>query len=106
MIRLRINYVGMNPLRPLQRFQRARGVGAGRNPALIVTVTLMARGTGMIGLAPTCEMIGSAAPMLVVFGRLLHGFSATGEVGATKLLCASVLHAEVRRDQRARHRDV
>jgi MHS family proline/betaine transporter-like MFS transporter len=55
---------------------------AGRKPALTLTVLLMAAGTGVIGLAPTYASIGVAAPLIIVAGRLLQGFSAGGEVGA------------------------
>lgn len=54
----------------------------GRKPALLLTVTMMAIGTGMIGLAPPYAAIGWAAPLLIVCGRLLQGFAAGGEVGA------------------------
>jgi MFS family permease len=47
---------------------------------------MMALGTGLIGLAPTYEQIGIAAPLLIVLGRLLQGFSAGGEVGAATTL--------------------
>lgn len=59
---------------------------AGRKPALVLTVSLMALGTGIIGLAPTYATIGLAAPLLIVAGRLLQGFSAGGEVGAATAL--------------------
>jgi MFS transporter, MHS family, proline/betaine transporter len=59
---------------------------AGRKPALLLTVVMMALGTGLIGLAPTYEQIGIAAPLLIVLGRLLQGFSAGGEVGAATTL--------------------
>lgn len=59
---------------------------AGRKPALIFTVLLMALGTGLIGLAPTYAQIGLFAPALIVLGRLLQGFSAGGEVGAATTL--------------------
>ncbi|PQV49804.1 MFS transporter [Paraburkholderia sp. BL21I4N1] len=59
---------------------------AGRKQALVLTVSLMALGTGMIGLAPTYASIGLAAPVLIVLGRLLQGFSAGGEVGAATTL--------------------
>jgi MFS transporter, MHS family, proline/betaine transporter len=59
---------------------------AGRKPALIFTVLLMALGTGLIGLAPTYAQIGVAAPALIVLGRLMQGFSAGGEVGAATTL--------------------
>jgi len=55
---------------------------AGRKPALTLTIGLMALGTAIIGLAPTYAQIGIAAPLLIVAGRLLQGFSAGGEVGA------------------------
>ncbi|MFM0207649.1 MFS transporter [Paraburkholderia sediminicola] len=59
---------------------------AGRKQALVLTVSLMALGTGMIGLAPTYATIGLAAPAIIVLGRLLQGFSAGGEVGAATTL--------------------
>ena len=59
---------------------------AGRKPALVLTVSMMALGTGMIGFAPTYASIGLAAPVLIVCGRLLQGFSAGGEVGAATTL--------------------
>jgi MFS transporter, MHS family, proline/betaine transporter len=55
---------------------------SGRKPALLLTMATMALGTGLIGLAPGYAQIGIAAPFLIVFGRLLQGFSAGGEVGA------------------------
>ncbi|NPT55866.1 MFS transporter [Paraburkholderia elongata] len=58
----------------------------GRKQALVLTVSLMALGTGMIGLAPTYATIGLAAPAIIVLGRLLQGFSAGGEVGAATTL--------------------
>ncbi|SOE71289.1 Predicted arabinose efflux permease, MFS family [Burkholderia sp. D7] len=58
----------------------------GRKQALVLTVSMMALGTGMIGLAPTYASIGLAAPAIIVFGRLLQGFSAGGEVGAATTL--------------------
>ncbi|MDE1182316.1 MFS transporter [Paraburkholderia sp.] len=58
----------------------------GRKQALVMTVVMMALGTGIIGLAPTYDMIGIAAPALIVIGRLLQGFAAGGEVGAATTL--------------------
>jgi MHS family proline/betaine transporter-like MFS transporter len=55
----------------------------GRKPALMLTIGLMALGTALIGFAPTYLQIGLAAPVLIVIGRLLQGFSAGGEVGAS-----------------------
>ena len=59
---------------------------AGRKPALMFTVSMMALGTGLIGLAPTYAQIGIAASALIVLGRLLQGFAAGGEVGAATTL--------------------
>ncbi|KVU63100.1 MFS transporter [Burkholderia cepacia] len=54
---------------------------AGRRAALSLTILLMCLGTALIGLAPTYSQIGIAAPCLIVFARLLQGFSAGGEMG-------------------------
>lgn len=59
---------------------------AGRKAAMLVTLFLMAIGTGMIGLAPVYAQIGVAAPLIIVVDRLLQGFSAGGEVGASTTL--------------------
>ncbi|MGC0151737.1 MFS transporter [Chromobacterium vaccinii] len=56
---------------------------SGRKPALTLTIWLMAAGTALIGLAPTHADIGVAAPLLIVAGRLLQGFAAGGEIGAS-----------------------
>lgn len=53
----------------------------GRKAALTLTITIMAAGTLVIALAPTYAAIGIGAPILIVCGRLLQGFSAGGEVG-------------------------
>ncbi|MGV0759387.1 MFS transporter [Tistrella mobilis] len=56
---------------------------AGRKAALTLTIALMALGTAVIGFAPTYAQIGIFAPLLIVTGRLLQGFSAGGEIGAS-----------------------
>jgi len=55
----------------------------GRKRALITIVLLMAIGTAMIGLLPTYQQIGIAAPLLLLVARLLQGFSAGGEFGTS-----------------------
>ena len=55
----------------------------GRKTALVLTIFLMALGTVLIGLLPTYATIGVAAPMLLVLARLMQGFSAGGEWGAS-----------------------
>ncbi|BDD91315.1 MFS transporter [Pandoraea sp. NE5] len=63
------------------------GDRVGRKKALSLTIVLMAVGTGMIGILPTHEAIGIAAPILMVLARLIQGFSVGGEFsGATTML--------------------
>ena len=71
-------------LRPLGGIVIGRiGDVKGRKAALLLTIALMAVGTVMIGLAPTYEAIGIAAPAIVVIARLIQGFSAGGEWGTS-----------------------
>src|SRR5258708_34769291 len=48
----------------------------GRRKGLIVTLAIMALGTVFIAVTPTYASIGIAAPIIVLIGRLLQGFSA------------------------------
>ncbi|WP_425129209.1 MFS transporter [Burkholderia gladioli] len=60
---------------------------AGRKAALSLVILLMTVGIFVIAAAPTYAAIGIGAPLLIVFGRLLQGFSAGGEFGsATAML--------------------
>ncbi|MGT2509573.1 MFS transporter [Cupriavidus basilensis] len=54
----------------------------GRKAALSLTILLMAGGTALIGIAPTYEQVGIAAPILIIVARLMQGFSAGGEMGS------------------------
>ncbi len=66
------------------------GDRAGRKAALTLTILLMAAGTGIVAFAPTYAAIGIGAPLLLLVGRVLQGFSAGGEVGgATAYLLES-----------------
>ena len=59
----------------------------GRTKVLAVTVLLMAIATALLGLVPSHGTIGIAAPLLVLFIRMLQGFSAGGEyTGALTLV--------------------
>ncbi|HEX2591004.1 MAG TPA: MFS transporter [Rhizomicrobium sp.] len=55
----------------------------GRKPAMLISFLMM--GLGMLGLAltPTYASIGVAAPLLVIFFRLIQGFALGGEIGPT-----------------------
>lgn len=59
---------------------------AGRKKAMTLTIFLMALGCLLIAAAPTYAQIGVAAPLLIVLARLIQGFSAGGEVGASTTL--------------------
>jgi MHS family proline/betaine transporter-like MFS transporter len=60
----------------------------GRKPALVLTILLMAVGTVIIGLLPTYSSIGVMAPVLLLFARLLQGFSTGGEWGGATAFMA------------------
>ena len=51
----------------------------GRKRVLTFTLLLMGVSTFLVGLLPTYEEIGVAAPLMLVLLRLLQGFSAAGE---------------------------
>ena len=59
------------------------GATRGRKPAMLLTVGCMAIGSIGIGLVPTYETIGTAAPVLLVASRILQGFAAGGEYGTS-----------------------
>ena len=53
----------------------------GRRAALTVTLLMMAVGSAIVGLTPTYTSIGIWAPVMLLVGRLVQGFSCGGEVG-------------------------
>jgi MFS transporter, MHS family, citrate/tricarballylate:H+ symporter len=57
----------------------------GRRKGLIVTLSIMAVGTAFIAITPTYATIGLAAPVIVLAGRLLQGFSAGVELGGVSI---------------------
>jgi MHS family citrate/tricarballylate:H+ symporter-like MFS transporter len=57
----------------------------GRRKGLIVTLAIMAIGTITIAFAPTYATIGVLAPIIVLVGRLLQGFSAGVELGGVSI---------------------
>ena len=62
----------------------------GRRKGLIVTLAIMAVGTVIIAFTPTYSQIGVAAPIIVVLGRLLQGFSAGVELGGVSVYLAEI----------------
>lgn len=57
----------------------------GRRKGLILTLGIMAFGTILIAFVPGYAAIGIAAPILVLIGRLLQGFSAGVELGGVSV---------------------
>ena len=62
----------------------------GRRAGLILTFGLMAIGTFSIACVPGYAVIGVAAPLLVVAGRLLQGFSAGVELGSVSVYLSEI----------------
>ena len=62
----------------------------GRRQGLIVTLSIMALGTIVIAFCPSYATIGIAAPVIVVIGRLLQGFSAGVELGGVSVYLAEI----------------
>lgn len=53
----------------------------GRRPIFIVTILLMGIATFCVGLLPTYAQVGTLAPALLLFLRLLQGLAVGGEIG-------------------------
>ncbi len=62
------------------------GDRVGRKAMLAITISIMGLGTFMIGLLPTYDQIGIAAPLLLVLLRLLQGVGLGGEWGGAVLM--------------------
>ncbi|MFF2389780.1 MFS transporter [Agromyces sp. NPDC058104] len=78
--------------RPLGAFLAGHfGDKIGRKAMLVVTLILMGAATTLIGVLPTYEQIGMAAPLLLVLLRIIQGLSTGGEWGGAVLM--AVEHA-------------
>jgi MHS family alpha-ketoglutarate permease-like MFS transporter len=55
----------------------------GHKAGLTLSVTLMCAGSAMIALPPVRDLIGVAAPVLLVIARLIQGLSVGGGYGAS-----------------------
>src|ERR1700716_671358 len=62
----------------------------GRRQGLIVTLGIMAVGTVIIAICPTYATIGVAAPIIVLLGRLVQGFSAGVELGGVSVYLSEI----------------
>ena len=58
----------------------------GRRAAMTLTLWLMGLGCALIAAAPTYGQMGVMGPVLMVLARLIQGFAAGGEVGASTTL--------------------
>lgn len=59
---------------------------AGRKAALSLVIALMTLGILVLAIAPPYSAIGIGAPLMIVIGRSLQGFSAGGEFGSSTAL--------------------
>ena len=62
----------------------------GRRAGLMVTLTLMSIGIVTIACTPSYATIGLVAPLLVLAGRLLQGFSAGMELGGVSVYLSEI----------------
>ena len=62
----------------------------GRRKGLILTLAMMSAGTLSIACLPGYRAIGILAPILIVIGRLLQGFSAGVELGGVSVYLAEI----------------
>jgi metabolite-proton symporter len=68
----------------------------GRKKTLIATLLIMGLSTTFVGLVPSADTIGVAAPLLLLTLRLLQGFAVGGEWAGAALLSAEYAPAEKR----------
>lgn len=72
------------------------GDRVGRKAMLIWTLVIMGAGTALIGLLPSYDSIGVAAPVLLVVLRVLQGIGVGGEYGGAVLLAVEFAPPERR----------
>lgn len=60
----------------------------GRKAVLAITILLMAAATFVIGLLPSYDSVGWLSPALLIFLRLIQGFSTGGEYGGAATFMA------------------
>lgn len=62
----------------------------GRRKGLLLTLGLMATGTLTIAIVPGYNTLGAVAPILILLGRLLQGFSAGVELGGVSVYLSEI----------------
>jgi len=65
----------------------------GRRTGLILTLALMSMGTLSIAVTPGYQAIGWAAPLVILLGRLVQGFSAGVELGGVSVYLSEIATA-------------
>jgi MHS family alpha-ketoglutarate permease-like MFS transporter len=84
-------------MRPVGAFVLGRYADRyGRKPALTLSVTLMCLGSLIIAVAPGYDVLGIAAPTILVLARLLQGFSVGGEYGTSATYMSEMATPETR----------
>jgi len=68
----------------------------GRKAMLVTTLIMMGVATCLIGVLPTYESIGIAAPIMLIFLRLVQGFGVGGEWGGAVLMAVEHGHSSKR----------
>ncbi|WP_109481023.1 MFS transporter [Paraburkholderia sp. C35] len=68
----------------------------GRRAALFVSVVMMCFGSLIIALCPSYDMIGVAAPVMLVVARLLQGLSVGGEYGTSATYLSEIATSKSR----------
>ncbi|WP_194473201.1 MFS transporter [Bradyrhizobium sp. CCBAU 51753] len=69
---------------------------AGRRPAMTASFAIMSAAILVLAVTPSYETMGIAAPLLVIFARLVQGFALGGEVGPTTAYLMEAAPAERR----------
>ncbi|MGV7030759.1 MFS family transporter [Methylobacterium symbioticum] len=62
----------------------------GRRTSMVISVLMMCAGSLFIGILPTYETVGAAAPILLLLARMLQGLSVGGEYGTSATYMSEV----------------
>ena len=68
----------------------------GRRKGLLLTLMLMGIGTATLAVTPTYESIGILAPIIIIIGRLIQGFSLGVEAGGVNVYLAEIATPQTR----------
>jgi len=68
----------------------------GRSSALVVSIVMMGLASLLIAILPTHRQIGALAPVLLLVGRMIQGFSTGGQYGTAATYLSEVAFGERR----------